>query len=246
MRSFAPEFGLILPPPNTPLISHFPKRAGPRTIVPISVPSPSPSPPGGSPTPGGPPALPILSPETQGREVLFAGTPFALGTGPQLVPILRAPAESFATDTTRDAEADALVDAAERGGEGLWAGAHLAVLAGFQTRAGGRVVWAGGVEMFGDAFATADAKKNKNKEQARAANGNTLVALDVATWAFQERAVLRIEGVSHHRVGETQARETYTTSDVVVRTSHRIFSALSQIVILFIRKIGLFPQRNTV
>ena len=216
MRSFAPEFGLILAPPNTPLISHFPKRAGPRTIVPISVPS--------APR-GGEPALPILSPETQGRDVLFAGTPFALGPSPQLVPILRAPAQSFATDTTRDSEADVLVDAAERGGEGLWAGAHPAVLAGFQTRAGGRVVWAGGIEMFGDAFAGMDAatKKGKDNEQAGAANGNTLVALDAAAWAFQERAVLRIEGVSHHRVGETETRETYTTSDVVVRTNHRFF-----------------------
>lgn len=216
MRSFAPEFGLILPPPNTPLISHFPKRAGPRTIVPISVPSPAPA-------SGGSPALPILSPEAHGHEVLFAGTPFALGASPQLVPILRAPPQSVATDTARDGEADVLADAAERGGEGLWAGAHLAVLAGFQTRAGARVVWAGGVEMFGDALATADAAKQTKKaaQAGAAANVNTLVALDVAAWAFQERAVLRIEGVSHHRVGETQAQERYTTNDVVVRTNHR-------------------------
>jgi len=214
MRSFAPEFGLILPPPNTPLISHFPKRAGARTIVPITVPSSASS------------ALPILSPETEGKEILFAGIPLALATGtnPQLVPILRAPAQSFATDTTADGEADVLVDASERGGEGLWAGAALAVLAGFQTRAGGRVVWAGGVDMFSDGFAAGTKKKARASGANENQNGNTLLALDVAAWAFQERGMLRIEGVSHHRAGETQARETYTTNDAVVRSRPAVFT----------------------
>jgi oligosaccharyltransferase complex subunit beta len=207
MHSFAPEFGLILPPPNTPLISHFPKRKGPSTVLPITVPSSSSSVP------------PILSPETHGKEILFSGIPFALAANPrnpQLMPILHAPAESFATDTTRDGEADAgaLLDAAERGGEGLWAGAHLAVLAAFQTkRDGGRIVWAGGVEMFGDAFS---GTTNKGKASG-SGSGNALVAQDVVAWAFQESAVLRIDGVSHRRVGETEARERYTTNDVVVR-----------------------------
>lgn len=226
MRSFASEFGLILPPPNTPLISHFPKRTGARTVVPISVPS--------SPPASGSSAFPILSPETEGKEILFSGIPLALATStnPQLVPILYAPAQSFATDTTADGEADALLDASERGGEGLWAGAHLAVLAGFQTKAGARVVWAGGVDMFGDEFSAVGAKKKKSASAGggnEKENGNTLLALDVAAWAFQERGILRIEGVSHHRVGETQARETYTTNDVVVRTNHRVFYSLAKL-----------------
>ena len=151
-----------------------------------------------------------------------------------------------------------LVDASERGGEGLWAGAALAVLAGFQTKAGGRVVWAGGVDMFGDELA--GAKKKKKSASGGNENGNTLLALDVAAWAFQERGVLRIEGVSHHRVGETQARETYTINDVVVRTNHRILPArgiqlndehhlplsLSLSLSFIFREIGLLPQRNTV
>ena len=243
MRSFAPEFGLILPPPNTPLISHFPKRTGARTVVPISVP-PSAS------------AFPILSPETEGKEILFSGIPLALATStnPQLVPILHTPTHSFATDTTADGEAEVLFDASERGGEGLWAGANLAVLAGFQTKAGARVVWAGGVEMFGDEFAGAGAGANKKRATTSGGNenGNTLVGLDVATWAFQERGVLRIEGVSHHRVGEKQARETYTTNDVVVRTNppgftrSRSYNNDQPLFSFTFREIGLFPQRIAV
>jgi oligosaccharyltransferase complex subunit beta len=45
------------------------------------------------------------------------------------------------------------VDAAEKGGEGLWAGSQLGVVTGFQATSSARVVWAGGVELFGDEFA---------------------------------------------------------------------------------------------
>ena len=69
------------------------------------------------------------------------------------MPILRAPSESFAAEVgegVNDATADVIVDAAERGGEGLWAGSLMGVVSGFQTKNGARAVWAGGVEMFGD------------------------------------------------------------------------------------------------
>ncbi|KAK0492213.1 Oligosaccharyltransferase 48 kDa subunit beta-domain-containing protein [Armillaria luteobubalina] len=38
LSSLAAEFSLILPPPGTPLISHFPERDGPPNVIPISVP----------------------------------------------------------------------------------------------------------------------------------------------------------------------------------------------------------------
>jgi oligosaccharyltransferase complex subunit beta len=88
--------------------------------------------------------------------VFFSGVPHALGQNPQLVPILRAPSESFASEVDEgagDKNADAVVDAAERGGEGLWAGSLMGVVSGFQTKNGARVVFAGGVDMFSDEFA---------------------------------------------------------------------------------------------
>jgi oligosaccharyltransferase complex subunit beta len=45
---------------------------------------------------------------------------------------------------------DAIVDAADRGGEGLWAGSQLSVVTGFQTLNGGRVIWVSGVDMYSD------------------------------------------------------------------------------------------------
>ena len=86
--------------------------------------------------------------------------PFAaLGPNPLLFPILNAPAEAFATDTTTDAGADALVEAAEKGGEGLWAGSSLALVAGFQAKSGARALWVGGVDMFSDELANLELEK---------------------------------------------------------------------------------------
>jgi oligosaccharyltransferase complex subunit beta len=94
----------------------------------------------------------LLAPNTP--PVWFSGIPFAHGSNPLLVPILRAPAESFASDTDTDSSADVLVESAERGGEGLWAGNSLGIVTGFQTRdKSARVTWVGGVELFSDAYA---------------------------------------------------------------------------------------------
>lgn len=170
LASLASEFGLSLPPPNTPLISHFPPRDGPHTTIPIPL----------VPTVknayvGSEPPLPVVLSKSINRDlpILFSGVPFYIGTNynPLLVPILSAPAESVATDTESDKSgADVLVDAAEKGGEGLWAGAELQVVTGFQARgrsgsgSGARVVWAGGVSLFSDEFANAKTLRPESQQ----------------------------------------------------------------------------------
>ncbi|KAK7049205.1 hypothetical protein VNI00_005806 [Paramarasmius palmivorus] len=194
ITSLAPEFSLILPPPNTPLISHFPERKEPANVVPISIPRSSVDTP------------PILTPST--APIWFSGIPFALGQNPLLFPILNAPAESFAADA--DATADVLADAAEKGGEGLWAGTQLAVAAGFQALGGARVAWVGGAEVFSDAFANKDIEDGVK-------SGNKQFAQDVAAWAFQENLVLRIDDASHQYVNGSTP-EHYTINDQVEYT----------------------------
>ena len=51
-----------------------------------------------------------------------------------------------------DAGADALFESADKGGEGLWAGSQLALVAGFQAISGARATFVGGVELFSDEF----------------------------------------------------------------------------------------------
>ena len=104
-------------------------------MVPVSVPS----------------SHPLLTPNTP--PVWFSGIPFAHHSNPLLVPILNAPAESFASDTDSDANADVVFDYAERGGEGLWAGSSLGIVTGFQTRDNARITWVGGIDLFSDDYA---------------------------------------------------------------------------------------------
>ncbi|KAG1736863.1 Dolichyl-diphosphooligosaccharide--protein glycosyltransferase subunit WBP1 [Suillus paluster] len=195
LTSLATEFSLIPPPPETPLISFHPARSEPPTTIPVPVLSSSPIL-----TPGIPP-------------VWFSGAPHALGSTPMLVPILRAPAESFAADSSDDSGADAIVDATEKGGEGLWAGSQMGLVTGFQTNVNSRVVFAGGVQLFSDEYA-------RKELPSGTPSGNSQFAKEVAAWVFQEKLALRIDSIEHHRVNETEAPEMYTINDEIVYTAH--------------------------
>lgn len=134
VNSLASEFSLILPPPQTPLISHFPEREELATVIPVT-------------------PQPNVIVDSNLPPVWFSGIPVALGNNPLLFPILRAPAESFASDAIADSGADSVLEAADRGGEGLWAGSSSSLVTGFQIRNGARATWVGGVELFSDDFA---------------------------------------------------------------------------------------------
>ncbi|KAI0781447.1 Dolichyl-diphosphooligosaccharide-protein glycosyltransferase subunit [Trametes elegans] len=195
LTSLAAEFSLILPPPGTPLISHFPQRDTPATVIPVAPPR----------------ANPVVSPNL--APVWFSGVPQALGNNPMLVPLLKAPAESFASDADSDSGAEALVEAAEKGGEGLWAGSQLSLVTGFQTLDNARATWVGGVDLFTDEFFNKEVTKGKQ-------SGNRQFARDVSAWTFQEKEVLRIDEVEHHRINETLPRETYTINDRVTYSAY--------------------------
>ncbi|KAG9318109.1 Dolichyl-diphosphooligosaccharide--protein glycosyltransferase subunit WBP1 [Chiua virens] len=194
LSSLATEFSLIPPPPGTPLISHLPKRDEPATVIPVEVATSS-----------------ILSAPI--APVWFSGVPHALGNSPYLIPILRAPATSFAADSFDDAGAAAILDAAEKNGEGLWAGSQLGLVTGFQTIKNSRVVFAGSVDLFSDAYA-------RKALSDGLPSGNAQFVSDVAAWVFQESMVLRIDRTEHHRVNETDAPEMYTINDQIVYTAY--------------------------
>lgn len=136
LTSLAAEFSLIPPPPGTPLLSYFPKREEPASLIPISPSEIDRS-------------NKILSKDVS--QIWFSGAPHALGNNPLLVPILHAPLESFGSEVD-GGTADAIVEASDKGGEGLWAGSQLGVVTGFQTLDGARVTWLGGVDMLSDEY----------------------------------------------------------------------------------------------
>jgi oligosaccharyltransferase complex subunit beta len=144
--------------------------------------------------------------------VWFSGVPQSLGNNPLLIPILHAPAESFAAEVDGGSP-DNIVDAAYRGGEGLWAGSQLSVVTGFQTLDGARVTWVGGVDIFSDKLAQKEVSKGVK-------SGNAQFSRDVAAWTFQESLVLRIDKTEHHLVNATEALEHYTTNDQLVYSAY--------------------------
>lgn len=97
------------------------------------------------------------------------------------------------------------MEAADKGGEGLWAGSQLALAAGFQTLSGNaRAVWLGGSEMLADGLI--QKKGSVGKEFAK----------DVVGWAFQEANTLRIDHIEHRPVNGTGPKEAYTINDEIV------------------------------
>ncbi|KAF8638843.1 hypothetical protein AX17_001901 [Amanita inopinata Kibby_2008] len=193
LSAFAAEFSLTLPPPDTRLISYFPVREDAPTVIPVSVPK----------------EHPILSRNVD--TVWFSGVPHALGNNPLLVPILRAPPQSFAGEV--GGSADALVDAAEKGGEGLWAGGQLSLISGFQALNNGRVTFVGGAEMFTDDFAQKNVAPGVK-------SGNAQLANDIAAWTFRESQVFRIDKIEHHRLNATGPSDQYTINDNIVFTAY--------------------------
>ncbi|KIJ94542.1 hypothetical protein K443DRAFT_110260 [Laccaria amethystina LaAM-08-1] len=193
LSSLATEFSLILPPPGTPLVSYFPERQDSASLIPVAI-----------------TANPVVSKDLP--PVWFSGVPQALGSNPHLVPILRAPPQSFASEID-GGSADALVEAAEKGGEGLWAGSQLSLVTGFQTLTGSRITWVGGVSLFNDELAQKEVAKGVK-------SGNAQFAREVAAWTFQESQVLRIDRVEHHLVNVTEPKEQYTNNDNIVYTAY--------------------------
>ncbi|KAF8311567.1 Dolichyl-diphosphooligosaccharide-protein glycosyltransferase [Clavulina sp. PMI_390] len=205
LSTLASEFSLSVAPPNTPLLSHFPARDGPHTVIPISASS-----------------SPVLGAKGYDSPILYEGTAWYPAANPLIVPILNAPPESVATDTESDRSgADVLVDAADKGGEGLWAGPELQVVTGFQTYvgglgnapsgSGGRVVWAGGVSLFKDEFM-----------KGTVATSNAQLAKDVSEWAFQSSNVARIVEANHYVSGDKTMtpRDKYTINTQVTFEIH--------------------------
>jgi len=192
-------------------MSYFPKREEPASLIPIS---PSEIDKSNN----------ILSKGIS--PIWFSGAPHALANNPLLVPILHAPLESFGSDVD-GGTADAIVEAADKGGEGLWAGNQLGVVTGFQTLDGARVTWLGGVNTLSNEYIQKDISKlvyfcsvcfllQLTVPFRGVKSGNAQLARDLVAWTFQEKLVLRIDKVEHHKINATEPSEQYTVNDQLV------------------------------
>ena len=158
----------------------------------------------------------VLAADTlRGPPIRYRGIAHALPAQfPLAHAVLSAPPTAYSYDAPESAsalESATAVDADLDGAGGPYvAGSAAALVSAFQTFDGARAIWAGSVDLFSDAFAGAE-------------SGNEAFVRDVTQWAFQEKAVLRVDSVAHRRTSELAPREQYRVGDEMVRrTSWRI------------------------
>ena len=138
--------------------------------------------------------------------VLYKGNGLQLSKKNRLVfPILSGSSSAFIGSPSKAADAN------------NGAGTDVVLVAGLQARNNARVVVSGSLELFGDNFIQSDASLLNEKAKP---SGNKEFVEELSKWVFGERGVLRLTSVSHHRLGETEAKTIYTVNDTIVYTVH--------------------------
>ncbi|KAI8925439.1 Dolichyl-diphosphooligosaccharide--protein glycosyltransferase subunit WBP1 [Entophlyctis helioformis] len=125
-----------------------------------------------------------------GPAVVFAGIAHKVSPkNPLAFPVLAAADSAYAYDV---ADRQPLTG-------GPLVGSAISLASAFQARNNARVVFVGSTALFSD--------------EAKA--GNEAFAADLSAWAFQERSVLKLAHVAHHRVGESRQHGIYRIKDAL-------------------------------
>ncbi|KAJ1344327.1 hypothetical protein BSLG_001137 [Batrachochytrium salamandrivorans] len=135
-----------------------------------------------------------------GAPIVFNGVGHRV-TGKNLltVPVLTASSSAYSYETT---DKTSLL-----GGPLLGEAVTLASV--FQARNNARVAFVGSVYLFSDEYF--EAKVTFMNDTVK--SGNEVFVSDLTQWAFQEKSVLKITDVKHHRAGETSQHGIYRIKD---------------------------------
>ncbi len=97
-------------------------------------------------------------------------------------------------------------------------GKKTVLVSALQARNNARVLFSGSLDMFSDKFFNSPVQKYTTGGNAKKyeKSGNENFCKQIARWAFQERGILRVKNVYHHKVGETEAPSMYTIKDDIV------------------------------
>ncbi|KAJ3114116.1 hypothetical protein HDU96_002537 [Phlyctochytrium bullatum] len=88
-------------------------------------------------------------------------------------------------------------------------GSNLALVSALQTLNNARIVFSGSLDLFSNEFV-------EKKLDDGSPSGNLGFITDVSKWAFQERGVLKVKSVFHHRPGEDKTHGAYRIKDDMV------------------------------
>ncbi|KAF9983045.1 hypothetical protein BGZ65_002239 [Modicella reniformis] len=94
-------------------------------------------------------------------------------------------------------------------------GKDISLVSVMQARNNARIAFLGSAEMLTDKFFSAPVKKRGDKE---AQSGNRKFIEELTKWTFQEKGVLDVAAVQHHKPGEKETPEHYRIKDNMTYT----------------------------
>lgn len=140
--------------------------------------------------------------------IVFRGTGLGLEAGNSLLhPVLSAHTTSYVYAPNTVVKDDPALK-----------GRTVALVAALQARNNARVLVSGSLAFFSDQFfgkVVQEVTFGADSANTEAAAGNAALAVNLASWTFGDRGVLRASNVRHHLVGETEAPRVYTVREEV-------------------------------
>ncbi|KAG0331478.1 hypothetical protein BG000_010853 [Podila horticola] len=140
--------------------------------------------------------------------ILFRGIAHSVNPANSLLnSVLWAPSEAYSWENVN------LDDPADQ--DPTLSGKDISLVSVMQARNNARVAFLGSTEMLTDVFFEASPKKRGDKETA---SGNRKFIEELTKWTFQEKSVLDVVAVQHHKVGEEEAPAHYRIKDNMTYT----------------------------
>ncbi|KXS21071.1 Dolichyl-diphosphooligosaccharide-protein glycosyltransferase 48kDa subunit [Gonapodya prolifera JEL478] len=165
------------------------------------------------------PSAAVYSQSTlSGGAVLYDGVALKFGKNPLLLKLLVGSATTY-TWGARESS-----DVTE---QPYVSGSELILAGAAQTRSNARVTFVGSQKLFSDRHICNDTSLNQTTSRFKlhvleniivvdSKSGNAAFAADISKWTFQERGVLKISAVQHHKEDESFQRDSYRVKDHIV------------------------------
>ncbi|KAG0055232.1 hypothetical protein BGZ83_009287 [Gryganskiella cystojenkinii] len=142
----------------------------------------------------------------EGTPLLFKGIAHTINPENSLLTkVLWAPQEAYSWETVNGENDSA-------GSDPSVAGKDISLVSVMQARNNARIAFLGSTEMLTDTYFSATAQKHGEKSSK---SGNRKFIEELTKWTFQEKSVIDVISVEHHKVGETEAPAHYRIKDTM-------------------------------
>ncbi|KAF9167686.1 hypothetical protein DFQ26_003650 [Actinomortierella ambigua] len=154
--------------------------------------------------------------QVAGQSILFRGIAHSVNpTNPLLTSVLWAPNEAYSWETVN------LSEPAKQGPLTMMAGKDISLASVMQARNNARVAFVGSTEMLSDRFFDAQPEPisvSGAETTTSTKNANRAFVAELTKWTFQEKGVVEVRNVHHHKVGEDLAPAHYRIKENMTYT----------------------------